>query len=537
MFQHLIRKASYYYLSGNRWWLPLAAGCLYSLALPPFNHETHWSLSLFPLLNFVVLIPLFAFAVHPSLKKSVLHSYLYGYTAALGQYHWLIFDKVDGLWHLVIIGLFLISAIIGVLYLVAGLLFRITLHHFPKAYFLIFPALWTIIDYSRTLGDIAFPWAFLGYSLTPILPIAQLASFTGVWGLTFVIVAGNTLVWELLKCVYYRLSCKKIIRFMLIVATTLCIASVAGWFRLHHFTTLKNKNLKISLLQSNIDQLHWNNNMLDTAFAVTESLIVKAAGEKPALMILPESALLCYIAHRHEEKGRLLTLIRRVKIPLIFGSLDWEQAPSGSGYDYHVFNTAFFVDTVLFDLIPYHKIQLVPFSEVMPFEGLFPVLSRVNLGEADFHRGKELTIFQIGSNLKVAPFICYESIFPDFVRQRVRKGANLMVQITNDGWFGKSSGPYHHAIMARMRSIENGISLARCANSGISMAVDPLGRVFGRTGLYERTILTLDIPWYVIPTPYTKLGDWFVVVCGVIISAALMMVLLKKHLHNFSFSG
>jgi apolipoprotein N-acyltransferase len=216
-------------------------------------------------------------------------------------------------------------------------------------------------------------------------------------------------------------------------------------------------------------------------------------------------------------------------VPLILGSIDWQDAPSGSSYDYYVHNAAFFVDTGSLAFLPYYKIRLVPFSEAMPFEGAVPILSRVNLGEADFHPGTDQTIFQIGPSVRAGPLICYESIFPDFVRNRVRRGANLLVNITNDGWFGRSSGPRHHAMMARMRSIENGVPLARCANSGISMFVDPLGRVLGQTGLYERTVLVRAIPRYTLPTVYTRFGDWFVLLCaGAIFAAAVWTFLARK---------
>lgn len=534
MLQHYLTKIVSYYTSGNRWWMPLVAGCLYSFALPPFNHETNWSLSLFPLLCFIILLPLFAIAIQHSLKRAAIHLYLYGFTAALGQYHWLIFDKVEGLWLFVIIGLLLTSAIVGLIYLAAGLLFRATARYLPNAYILIFPALWVVIDYCRTLGDLAFPWALLGYALTPFLPLSQLASVTGVWGLTFIIILGNMLAWELLRRSYYDISCKKQLRFLTIFAAAILAVNIGGWYRMHNYAHAPHPWMKISLLQPNIDQLHWSNDMLDTSFAVTESLIVKSTEYKPALMILPESALLCYITHRRVYQERLTAMIRRSKTPLIFGSLDWEQAPSGSYYDYYVYNTAFYIDTGTLGFNPYHKMRLVPLSEAIPFEKRFPILSRVNLGGADFHRGTEQTIFHIGTNLKVAPFICYESIFPDFVRQRVRDGVNLMVNITNDGWFGKSSGPYHHAMMARMRSIENGISLARCANSGISMVVDPVGRVYGHTELYEKTILTRSVPIDTLPTMYTKFGDWFVIGCGIMIGLAALTALFERKKNNLT---
>jgi apolipoprotein N-acyltransferase len=117
-------------------------------------------------------------------------------------------------------------------------------------------------------------------------------------------------------------------------------------------------------------------------------------------------------------------------------------------------------------------------------------------------------VYQVGRNIRAAPFICYEIIYPSFVRDRVLRGANLFVNITNDGWFGKSSGAFQHATMARLRCIENGVALARSANSGISMFVDQYGRVLGRTRLYDRTFLQKSISVARIPTIYSRLGDW-----------------------------
>jgi apolipoprotein N-acyltransferase len=528
VFQNRLRKLAEYYLSGARWWIPLCAGCLYSFALPPFNHETHWSLALFPLLSFIVLLPLFGFAVQPSLKRAALHTYLYGYTAAFGQYHWLVFDKVEGLWHLVIIGLFLTSAVVGCLYLAAGLLFRTAVRLFPKAYVFLFPALWAAIDYLRTLGDLAFPWAFLGYTLTPLLPLAQLASVTGVWGLTFIIVTGNTLTWQLILNVFHGSAQKKRLFPLTVFISILLIIGIGGWLRLRSIRLMQGNRVKISLLQPNIDQFRWSNDMLDTAFAVCESLMVASSTAEPDLMVLPESAFLCYITHRRNYQNRLRAAIRRAGTPLIFGSLDWRYRASGSPYETDVFNSAFFANTGDLYFRPYHKMILVPFSEAIPFEGLFPLLSRVNLGEADFRRGSEETVFAIRAGIRAAPFICYECIFPDFVRRRARRGINLMVNITNDGWFGRSSGPYHHAMMARMRSIENGISLARCANSGITMFVDPSGAVRGTTPLYTKAILTRTLKLSTAWSVYRMLGDWFVAGCGFAVFLAGAVAVLRR---------
>jgi apolipoprotein N-acyltransferase len=157
------------------------------------------------------------------------------------------------------------------------------------------------------------------------------------------------------------------------------------------------------------------------------------------------------------------------------------------------------------------------------------MISRLDLRGGSFSAGVEYSVWEI-EDLRITPFICYENVYPDFTRKRVNygNGANLMVNITNDGWFGRSSGPYQHAVMAQMRSIENGISLARSANSGITMHVDPYGRILSQTKLYTRDIVVRDIPTYRIMTYYTRYGDWFVIFCAILAAAGIFTALTQK---------
>lgn len=225
---------------------------------------------------------------------------------------------------------------------------------------------------------------------------------------------------------------------------------------------------------------------------------------------------------------RVLRWADSTGVPMIFGALHWEKPVSPSYYDYLVYNAAFLVDPRQRTLKPYKKMKLVPFSEAIPFEARLPLLSRINLGEADFQRGDEPTIYSFDNDVVGAPFICYEIIFPGFVQKRVRDSANLIITITNDGWFGKTTGPFHHAAMARMRAIENGIPLVRSANSGISMIVDQYGRVMEETDLYTRTILSGTVHPGALHTLYGKWGDWFVWVCLSLCSASVLLLLVKK---------
>jgi apolipoprotein N-acyltransferase len=513
-----------FYNSKNRFWIPMVAGLAFCLGVPPFNSLLHPLFTFFPLISFVAVLPLFLFAMHPSIKRSIFYCYLFGMFASAGQFYWIAFVVPEGLWPLVLFGVFLITIFEGLFYVAVGLGFRFSRKKFPRLYILIFPSVWILCEYLRSLGEISFPWNLIGYSLTSLLPLSQLASITGVFGLSFLIIIGNVVVWKSLG--KYRRHAGMGIGIPVFIAA--CIGlSAWGVVRMKHGPADTAHDVTASVLQGCIDQNHWGNTSLDSSFSIFDTLLVRASIDKPDIMIMPESALLCYLLRQHSLKERVLAWSKKFRVPMILGALHWDMAPKKAPTPYYVYNAAFFLDTATNDFRKYYKINLVPFSEVLPFTGMFPILSRVNLGQADFRSGSDPVVYSVGSSLRAAPFICYEIIYPGFVRRRVNRGANLLVNITNDGWFGKSSGAFQHATMARMRCIENGVSLARSANSGISMFVDQYGRVLCMTKLYDRTFLTQRISARVIPTPYSRFGDWPVYGSFLIAAISLVLVLVR----------
>jgi apolipoprotein N-acyltransferase len=303
--------------------------------------------------------------------------------------------------------------------------------------------------------------------------------------------------------------------------------AVWGAIRLTVSPEQRTAGTRFCCLQPNLDHLNRGENSLEESFTVARSLVYGAAKHEPACMVLPESSLLTFLARRPSRMARVRAWIDSVRTPLILGSLHWDKGREGSPYEYLVYNTAFMATPGDAQPRAYFKMKLVPFSEALPFEGVFPLLSRVNLGEADFKRGTEPVIFSVGDSIAAVPLICYEVIYPAFVRSRAVDSANVLVNITNDGWFGRSPGPFHHAQMARMRCIENGISLVRAANTGISMLVDPFGRIRGRTRLSERTVLCGEVPLARIATAYSRWGDWVVLLSGMIMLAAAVFGLVR----------
>lgn len=518
------------FLNGKlKFWVPLLSGLLFSFCLPPFNHEAHWLLAPFPFLTFVALIPFFYFARQRPLKKALFNTYLYSYTMALGQFFWIAFVKIEGLWAIIILAMFVLAFYVALFYLAAAIAFRWLYKKAPIVSIATFPAVWILIDYSRTLGELGFPWEFLGYSLTPVLPLSQFASLTGVWGLTYLIVIGNMLVWHMSTLWLHRSKTSR--TWVMVAGAFVCLVlaiSIWGHFRMQRIKE-PLEHAKIALLQPALDQLSWGNFSLETSFTVIDSMVKVAALEKPDFIIGPESSLLCYLARQSHHRARYQGWADSANTPLLLGAIDWEKADSASPYEYLVYNAAFLALPGKKKLQPYRKIKLVPFSEAFPFEADFPILSRVNLGESDFKRGKEETVFTINDHLKVAVYVCYEAIFPSFVQRRLKKGANLIVHITNDGWFGKTTGPYQHAIMSRMRAIENGVPIARCAITGISMFIDPVGRIIKQSQLDKRVILQHATIIRKADTFYARHGDWFIVFSAVVaVAGSVICAFFRK---------
>ncbi len=490
----------------ERWWPAPVCGLAMVLCLPPFSHESSILLAPLPLLSFVVLVPLMLFATHARTGRAALLCWLYGIAASAAQYYWIVFDTAEGVWHLIVMGVMGLTLLFGAWYLGLGMLFRLCWRRIPAWTPLVFPCAWVVCEYARTLGDISFPWTLIGYALAPLSALAQGAALGGVYLLSLSIVAVNVAVWQWVE----RPTGRTVRVRSTAVAVGLLVVLVAyGAMRLW-LRHSDGPQLRVSNLQMNLDHLHRGKSGIDTAFAVAESLVYRAAVDSPDLMVLPESALLCYLVRHAERVLRVLTWVDSTRVPLILGSLHWERGARGSPYKYLVYNTAFLVDRSRRLFHPYFKMKLVPFSEALPFEGVLPILSRVNLGEADFARGHDKTVFAIGDSVRAVPLICYEVIYPAFVRERLDTSANLLVNITNDGWFGRSPGPYHHAAMARVRCIENGVSMVRCANTGVSELVDQYGLVRCRTGMFERVVQTGTVPLARVPTLYAMLGDWVV---------------------------
>ena len=291
------------------------------------------------------------------------------------------------------------------------------------------------------------------------------------------------------------------------------ICIFGGW-RIH--TPPHSGALRIGVIQGNVPQ----DEKIDYAFAdainrkhirMTEDLVAK---DHPDIVLWSESSTLYPILAGGEWSDQVIAMVRRTGVPLLVGS----DLYTGDV----VYNSSFLIlPDGRFYPQEYSKIYLVPFGEYVPLAKLFFFAGKVVPEISDFTAGYKYTLFPLKGD-RFAVNICFEVVFPQLARTLCRDGSSLLTTITNDAWFGKSSAPYQHFAMASMRAVENRRYLVRAANTGISGAVDPYGRVLMKTRIFEPAAFTVNVGWVKETTFYTRHGDVLVAVSIVIFGILIL---------------
>ncbi len=368
---------------------------------------------------------------------------------------------------------------------------------------LVIPAVWTALEYLRGVLLTGFPWSFIGYTQTECVHLIQLSDITGVYGLSWLVVLVNLLV--------YGIAVKR--QGTLKWALALVLVGLCFGYSYVRFTTLSNTPekdvLKVALIQPNVDQSHkWDKTFKDRIIKKYFRLTSLALKQRPDLIIWPETALIFYYGSEKQYTERLNRFIKSNGFYLLTGApLIRNIIKNKDGiYQYITSNSAILLgpDGNLRGL--YDKIHLVPFGEYVPLRKILFFVQRLVEGIGDFKRGDTYSVFEI-KRKRFFVVICYEAIFPGLVRTFPE--ADFMVNITNDAWFGNTSGPYQHTEMARLRAVERRISLVRVANTGISEVVDPLGRVLYRSNLNTETTKVIQLKGLIASSLYQRYGDIF----------------------------
>jgi apolipoprotein N-acyltransferase len=388
------------------------------------------------------------------------------------------------------------------------------------------PLIWVFLEYGRSVLFGGFPWELLGYSQYRQLHLIQIADILSVYGLSYIIVLANTTLF--IGALYLRSKkwCGRIVSGRRLLVATLATACVFvlvityGFWRIHgtdqRIAGAPKK--RIAVVQGNIDQtLKWN--VAHQLKTIDTYLKLSASQQKtaPQLIVWPETAMPFYLFQQKALTEMVINGIRSTGTDYLISSPAVTQTEDGNRY----FNRAFLVqaDGTLQDT--YDKAHLVPFGEYVPFKKWLPFLGKMVAQVGDFSSGP------VGDTLdwrqhQIGTLICYELIFPYLSRAAVRNGADMLINITNDAWYGKTSAPYQHFSMAVFRAVETRRTLIRSANTGISGFIDPVGRILSTTSIFKALALTKSVPLLTMRSPYVLLGDIFARACCILVIAFII---------------
>lgn len=392
----------------------------------------------------------------------------------------------------------------------------------PRASLVLYPFLWTGMEYLRNLSEFRFNWLSLPHTQTYYLPFIQFIEWTGPLGLTLLITTFGVLLYLMLMRPRWR------VRGAVAISLTVLLLLVYGYCRIHDLERGNVLLLRAGIVQPNVDPFEkWDPEFQEAAFNMLMEANRELAPANPNLVVWPETATPFYLRARFSKLTAIKKWVDSTGIALLTGTPDYVY-PEGKE-EYKTYNAAFFFRPNHAGFDYHYKLTLVPGAEGMPYNKYLPLLSRINIWGGDYSAGEKYTVFRFKPLLfqgkyaggkwvrveekpekrevGISTAICFESVFHEVVRRFVKVGANVLTIITNDGWFGFTGGPYQHRQIAVLRAIENRISIIRSANTGISCYILPTGKIIREAALGVKKNLVADVPVTEKHTFFTKHGD------------------------------
>jgi apolipoprotein N-acyltransferase len=385
------------------------------------------------------------------------------------------------------------------------------------------PLLWAGLEYLRSFLLTGFTWGYLGHTQYRWLTLIQSADIWGVYGLSALIVVLNTALFLLVlsqagKTWQGQPVFRSLAGRALLLAAACLIANLGyGWARFNQIQGLEAQasTLRIGLAQGNIPQSEkW-----DPAFQIASTktylhLSSELAPKNPDLIVWPETATPFYLFHNQALTRIVQRGIRDTDSAHLIGSPAVERKADGTAY----FNSAYLLDAAGTALGRYDKAHLVPFGEYVPLKRWLPFLGKIVAQVGDFHAGPPGGTLAFRDH-RIGPLICYDGIFPDLSRAAVANGADLLVNLTNDAWYGRTSAPYQHLVQYIFRAVETRRSLVRATNTGISAFIRPGGQIENATDLFQTAARIQTVACLAHRTFYVRFGDAFALVCLAVLGA------------------
>jgi apolipoprotein N-acyltransferase len=482
-------------------WLPIVAGLLLFCCFPTVNQGY---------LAWIALVPLVAYvSFSAGVRQAFLGGFVTGAVEFFGLLIWIpkVLSQYGGIseflsWVLYGLMVALQASYAGI----ACAWTRACMKRAGPTALLAFPMAWVALEYARNFAIFdGFPWLHVGYTQTEYASLVQIADVTGVYGVSFVIVAINTsIVWVLLR--------RRAGALVPLLGSALLVAGIAGYgYHAQNRWSKLQPDARVAMLQGN---LSYDEPEAVLASKFQHGYIQMASRIPPSsvdLVVLPESPSPLTFQYDLAYRQTIQDLARRFRYGAIFNNISFADTHSEQRY----FNSAYFVDGQGREAGRYDKIHLVPFGEYIPWSRIFFFTEAVTKDVGAFSAGNDYQVVNLGGH-PLNAVICFEIVFPNLVREFVRRGSQLIVNLTNDGWFGDTAAPHQHLAMARWRAVENRRFLIRAANTGISAVIEPTGRVQVQTGLRREEVCLGKFLFLAAPTFYSRHGDWLAIGCAII---------------------
>lgn len=481
-------------LKRPHWQLALLSGILVGLSYPPLH------LGFFAWFGFIPLIHIW---LNTKPGQAAKLAFLASITTNFISLHWIGFNSGAGF---LPVFASLVGAILylGIFWSVLGYFVSFMQERSSKG-LIVLPFAWVTMELIRSLGALGFPWINLGLTQTEYLSLIQIADITGSYGISFWVVLINI-------GFYLTIISKDKRKHFILTSLIFVLVFGFGLIRINIINVVNTEPVSIAITQPNINpDEKWDPESREENFELMHGLLDSALNLNPDLVLWPESAVPAYLRLSNYRRRPITEKLAKYNISLLSGTVDRIIDKYGEKIYY---NSTIFIKPDGSTKM-YNKVHLVPFAEYIPLSEKFPSLKKLNFGQGNFSHGTEYTIFELDS-IKFSNIICYESSMPKTVRRFVKNGAQFITIQANDGWLGNSAGPYQHFELAKLRAIENRVPIVRCANTGISGVIDPIGIVQHKIPLGMKSIITVDILPAQNLTFYTKYGEVFAILCIII---------------------
>ena len=500
--------------------LSIISGIMLVLAFPPFD------LYLFA---WIALVPLLIALWDKNARVSFLVGVITGLVYFLGTIYWVFHSMyfygyiAAPLSALILLLLCLYLALYTGLF---SVLFNFISGRSRLPALVIVPFLWVTLDMMRTYVPIlGFPWSSLGYSQYKFLPLIQIADITGIYGISFLVAAVNSSIYDVIFYWPKKMAQEPLLpRWPLTLSIIILLVTITG-ILLYGYEKLSEggsrSSIKVSVVQGNIPQdKKWDAKFQSEVIDTYKRLTLSVSRSSPDLIVWPETAVPFIFGYDQPLTQDIISFQKQLGSYLLFGSMLAKDADRLS-------NSAVLLSPDGTIVSTYDKIHLVPYGEYVPLRSLFPFIEKITVGIGDFLPGEEPVVMKTPF-AKIGTLICYEIIFPGLVRKFVDRDANVLVTITNDAWFGRTSAPYQHFYMAVFRAVENRVPVVRAANTGISGFIDSKGRIIRKSDIFVEATLTENIAIGSKKSFYTKYGDLFAYAC----IACTLLMLINRLLHE-----